>query len=425
VRAGRTSRSLPLKRAGDVVDVLFEERGRRAFFGCGHYDAACGDPMLSWVETDAAALRWNIDEFRRHLDPRTSLGAVVKSNAYGNGMLEVAAVARRAGVEWLCVNSLDEALALRRAGHAGRVLIMGYVPLAELPAIVEHDLRPVVYNLETVRRLAELAEAARRQVAVHLKVETGTNRQGIAERDLAAFAAFVRSRPGLVLEGATTHFANIEDTTDHGFAEQQIAAFDRALATLGRGGEPLPVRHAACSAAALLFTRTHLDLARIGISFYGVWPSRETYVSCLERGRSALELRPALTWKTRIAQVKDVPEGSFVGYGCTYRTTRDSRIAVLPIGYFEGYDRGLSGVAHVLVRGRRAPLRGRVCMNMCMADVTDVPGAALEDEVVLLGRQGDEHVPAEQLAAWCGTIPYEVTARINPALPRLVVGERS
>jgi alanine racemase len=256
---------------------------------------------------------------------------------------------------------------------------------------------------------------------VHLKIETGTHRQGFAEADVPAVAERVRRSGRLVLEGLGTHFANIEDTTDHGYAERQLAAFDRVAAGLRRAGIDVPVRHAACSAAALLFTRTHLDLARIGVSLYGLWPSKETYVSCLERGKPTLHLRPALTWKTKIAQVKSVDEGSFVGYGCTYRVTRPSRIAVLPVGYHEGYDRGLSNVAHVLIRGRRAPLRGRVCMNMCMVDVTDVPGVALEDEVVLLGRQGDERISAEQIAGWCSTISYEVVARIHPTLRRVVV----
>jgi alanine racemase len=301
---------------------------------------------------------------------------------------------------------------------------MGYVPLDRLDAVVELGLHPVVYNRETVRRLDELARREDKRVPVHLKVETGTHRQGIPEAELPAFAALVRDLPGLRLVGVTTHFANIEDTTDHRYANEQIERFDRMADALETAGEPVPLRHAACSAAALLFTRTHLDLARIGISLYGLWPSRETYVSCLEEGQPTLELRPVLTWKTRVAQVKDVPEGSFIGYGCTYRATRPSRIAVLPVGYHEGYDRGLSGVAHVLVRGRRAPVRGRVCMNMCMVDVTDVPGVELEDEVVLLGGQGEERVSAEQLAAWCGTISYEIVCRIHPALPRLVVGRR-
>jgi len=376
--------------------------------------------LLNWVEIDAEAIQNNVRKFRRRLGTGVRLGAVVKSNAYGHGMLEVAALAREAGADWLCVNALDEAVLLRGAGHRCEILVMGPIALDELGAVVEHRLRPVVTNLETLARLERLARADD-PVRVHLKIETGTHRQGIAESDVPAFAERIRSSPRLSLEGIGTHFANIEDSTDHGYAERQIAAFERIHAKLRAAGFEAPLRHAACSAAALLFTRTHLDLARIGISLYGLWPSKETYVSCLERGKPTLDLRPALTWKTRVAQVKTVEEGGYIGYGCTYRVTRPSRIAVLPLGYHEGYDRGLSNVGHVLVRGRRAPLRGRVCMNMCMVDVTDVPGVGLEDEVVLLGRQGDERITAEQIAGWCSTISYEVVARIHPALRRVVV----
>jgi alanine racemase len=377
--------------------------------------------LLNWVEIDAGALRGNVAQFRRRIDPGALFGAVVKSNAYGHGMLEVAALARKAGADWLCVNHVDEALALRAAGHDGPVLVMGYVPLERLAEIAEHDLRPVIYNRETLDRLSREAAAQGRKVAVHLKAETGTHRQGIAEAEIVEFARAVEDAPGVTLEGLCTHFANIEDTTDHGFAESQIEAFRRIGDALASSGRTVPMRHTACSAATLLFTRTHLDLARVGISLYGLWPSKETYVSCLDRGKPALELRPVLTWKTRIAQVKTVAEGGYVGYGCAHRVTRETRIGVLPVGYFEGYMRRLSGVGHVLIRGRRAPVLGRICMNMCMVDVTDITGVAVEDEVVLLGAQGDERIPAEQLAAWCDTISYEIVSRIHPALPRLIV----
>jgi alanine racemase len=376
--------------------------------------------VLNWVEVDGAAVQWNIEQFRRRLG-RTALAAVVKSNAYGHGMLAIAELTRRAGISWLCVNSLEEAAELRAAGHRCRILVMGYVPLDRLDDVVGLDLRPVVYNRETILRLDELARDRSHPVPVHLKVETGTQRQGVPEEALPDLLALLRRLPNVVLEGVTTHFANIEDTTDHRYAQTQIERFARAADRARDGGAASLLRHAACSAAALLFPQTHLDLARIGISLYGLWPSRETHVSCRERGESVPELRPALSWKTRVAQLKDVPEGSFVGYGCTYRTTRPSRLAVLPVGYHEGYDRGCSGVAHVLLHGRRAPVRGRICMNMCMVDVTDIPDIRIEDEVVLLGSQGDERVSAEQLAAWCGTIAYEIVSRIHPGLPRVVV----
>ena len=376
--------------------------------------------VLNWVELDGTALRGNRREFRRRLGPGVRLGAVVKANAYGHGMTEVATLAREGGADWLCVNGVEEAVRLRGEGHDCEILVMGYVPLGHLGEVVEHGLRPVVYATESLARLEELARRSGRTVPVHLKIETGTQRQGIPEPEVAALAERVRRSSSLTLEGICTHFANIEDTTDHGFAERQIEAFSRISDGLHAAGIDIPIRHTACSAATLLFTRTHLDLARIGISLYGLWPSRETYVACLERGKPALDLQPVMTWKTRVAQVKTVPEGSYVGYGCTYRTTRDSRIAVLPVGYSEGYSRNLSGIAHVLIRGRRAPIRGRVCMNMCMADVTDIEGVRPEEDVVLLGRQGEEEVSAEQLAAWSGTISYEVVARIHPALPRVV-----
>lgn len=376
--------------------------------------------MLSWVEIDAAALRRNLSEFRRRLGPGPKLGGVVKSNAYGHGILEVAGIATQGGADWLCVNNVEEGSALRSAGIDLPVIILGYVPLDALDEVAARRLDLVVYNHETVAALDRAAAARGVTVGVHLKVETGTNRQGVLERDVPGFVEAIRAARALDLRGISSHFANIEDTTNHEFAESQIAAFARIGETVARH-HPAPfLRHIACSAAVLLFNRTHLDLVRIGISMYGLWPSKETYVSCLERGKPSLDLKPVLAWKTRIAQVKDVAEGAFVGYGGAWRATRPTRIAVLPVGYYEGYDRELSGIAHALVRGRRAPLRGRVCMNMCMVDVTDIPGASLEDEVVLLGRQGDEAITAEQLAAWCGTISYEIVSRIHPSLPRVV-----
>lgn len=377
--------------------------------------------MLNWVEIESKALANNVAEFKRRLSKGPLFGAVVKSNAYGHGMIEVARIAASSGADWLCVNNVHEGVALRDAGLLLPILVMGYIPLDGLDDVAARGLSPVVYNVETLDRLDAIAAASGVRVGVHVKIETGTHRQGVLERDIRAFIERIRASRALTLAGVTSHFANIEDTTNHGFAESQIAAFHRICETIAGIHPESFLRHSACSAAVLLFNRTHLDLARVGISMYGLWPSKETYVSCLERGKPSLELLPVLSWKTRIAQVKQVPEGGFVGYGCTWRATRPTTIAVLPVGYYEGYDRELSGLAHVLVRGKRAPVRGRICMNMCMVDVTDIPQAALEDEVALLGRQGDERITAEQLAAWAGTISYEIVARIHPSLPRVLV----
>lgn len=376
----------------------------------------------SVVQVSRSALVNNLRVFKRLLrDGESLLAAVVKSNAYGHGLLEVARLAVDSEADWLAVDSLDEARRLRQAGIGHPLLLMGYLPLDQAHQALELDLKPTLFNLETLDALDAAATTAGRTVAVHLKLETGTCRQGFTEEQLPEVARRLQQSKRLVAEGVSSHFANIEDTTDHTVAFGQLDTFHRLVENLGRAGLRPPIRHVACSAAALLFKRTHLELVRAGVSLYGFWPSRETMVSMKDGSTRGIGLQPALSWKTRLAQVKDVPAGTDVGYGCTFRTSRPSRLAVMPVGYYDGYDRGLSNVGHVLVRGRRAPVRGRVCMNMTIVDVTDIPGAALEDEVVLIGRQDDELVTADMLAGFCGTIHYEIVSRIHPEIPRILV----
>ena len=373
------------------------------------------------VEIAKRALVGNIGEFRRLIGPRRKFLAVVKANAYGHGLLEVAGIAVAEGVDWLGVNSVDEGTALRRAGIAAPVVVLGYAPLDSLGEAVAGDLRLTVYNRETVERLAGLAARLRRTVRLHVKVETGTWRQGVDPKDLAGFVRDVRRRPGLVVEGLSSHFANIEDTTKHDYPRRQLAVYRSAVRDLEAGGPRIPLKHMSCTASTILFPEPGFNLARVGIGLYGLWPSKETYLSCLLDRKEPLSLEPVLSWKAGIAQIKKVPAGADIGYGCTYRTTRPTRLAVVPVGYYDGYDRGLSNTAHVLVRGRRAPVRGRVAMDFFMADVTDVPGVGLEDPVTLLGADGRERITAEDLAALAGTISYEILARINPLVPRIVV----
>jgi alanine racemase len=380
-----------------------------------------GGSLIQRVEIDRTALVHNIREFRRRIGPRRKFLAVVKANAYGHGLLEVAAIAGAEGVDWLGVNNVDEGVALRRAGIGAPVLVLGYAPLAALEEAVAADLRLTVYNRETVDRLARVASRLGRTVRVHVKLETGTWRQGVPPRALAAFVRDIRRRPGLVVEGLSSHFANIEDTTKHDYPRRQLETYRAACRALEAGGPRVPLKHMSCTASTILFPEPGFNLARVGIGLYGLWPSKETYLSCLLDRKDPLALRPVLAWRARIAQVKKVPAGSDIGYGGTYRTTRPTVLAVVPVGYFDGYDRGLSNAAHVLVKGRRAPVRGRVAMDFFMADVTDVPGVRLEDEVTLLGADGRERIAAEDLASLAGTISYEILARINPLVPRVVV----
>lgn len=363
---------------------------------------------VTWVEISEEALKHNLQQFRELVGSDVLLSCCVKANAYGHGIIECAQLMKEA--DWLNVGALYEAEKLREAGIQKPIYIMGYVPLEDLGRISELDLRLVVYNMETLERLEEIG----REVKVHLKLETGNNRQGIREEDLPVFKEYLANTKFVQLEGVATHFANIEDTLDHSFAMEQLAKFEKMASDLD-----VKIKHCANSAATMLFKKTHFDMVRVGISAYGMWPSTETRVAVERETDQNIDLKPVLTWKTIIGQVKNVPSGEYVGYGCTCRVNRDSRVAVLNMGYYDGYDRSLSGKAHVLIHGKRAPLLGRVCMNMIMVDVTDIPEAKLEDEVVLLGSQGEEKITAEQMGEWCGTINYEITTRINERIPRI------
>jgi len=375
-----------------------------------------------WIEISRAALTHNLERFLSILSPGVSLGAVVKANAYGHGLLEASRAFLDGGADWLCVNALYEAERLRDGGVEAPVYVMGYVSPGEAGEVVRYGCRVVVYREDVVRALDAAARAGGAEpVPVHVKVETGNNRQGLGPTDAAALTRLIRTLPGVTLEGLTSHYADIEDTTDHSYARLQLDRFREVARDLSADGEPIPVLHFSNSAAAMLWPETHFDLIRPGISLYGMWPSKETYVSALVHGVNPLDLRPALTWKARIAQVKDLNEGEFVGYGRSFRATHPMRLAVLPVGYYDGYDRRLGNRAEVLVGGDPAPVRGRVCMNMTMIDVTHVRGAGPDQEVVLLGQGADGAASAERVAELAGTINYEVTTRINERLERRLV----
>jgi alanine racemase len=381
--------------------------------------------LSSWCSVSRAALTHNVEIFRRRLSPGARLGVVVKANAYGHGLLPASRTFLAAGADWLIVNSVDEALALRAGEVDAPIYICGRVQPARAADVVAADARCVIYDNELAGALDAAARAAGRVVPVHLKVETGNHRQGLVLRDALALGRQTAGLPGLRLEGLATHFADIEDTTDHRFAGQQVAAFAEARRAFIDAGITVPIVHSANSAATILFPETHGDLVRVGLASYGLWPSPETFATAIQihaQGGDGFlpELRPALAWRARVGQVKDVPTGAFVGYGRTFRATWPMRVAILPVGYHEGYDRRLSNLAHVLVKGVRAPVRGRVCMNMMMVDVTHIPDVRAGDIATLLGHDGDERVSAEQLAGWMGSINYEVVSRIHPGEPRIL-----
>lgn len=378
------------------------------------------DNSLTWVEIDKKALTHNVRLFKDLIGKDKQLCSVVKSNAYGHGLKECAKVIAEAGTDWFGVNSFWEAEELREAGAANPIYIMGYIPFGKLERAVNGGFHFVVYNKETLERVAEICKKTGKEAYTHIKVETGNNRQGVNGDKLGDILKVYKENSLVKMEGVSTHFANIEDTTDHSYAEHQLDLFKKFVQEIEDAGFQPKYRHCANSAATILFPETYFNFVRVGISTYGLWPSNETLVSAIQAGKK-VDLQPALAWKTRIAQVKHVPEGAYIGYGCTYRATHDMKLAILPMGYYEGYSRLLSNNCYVLIHGKRAPVTGRVCMNITMVDITHIPDAQIEDEVVLIGPQGDEYLPADWLAKCSQTINYEVVTRINDRIPRIVV----
>ena len=372
----------------------------------------------SWIEIDRQRLRANVGAFRGLMDPECALMVVVKANAYGHGLSEVAPLVAEEASS-LGVNSLDEALALHRLGIGKPIAILGYTPESRAGEVVGHGFHQVVFRIDSAESLSEAGREANRTALAHIKIETGTHRLGVPVSELEAFLGEMDKLSGLRVEGMYTHFANIEDTLDPSFAELQLRRFREALEITERAGIEPRLVHAAATAGALLYPETHFSMVRVGIGAYGVWPSRETRLAFRERGKQ-ISLQPVLTWKTRIAQIKDVAAGDFIGYGLTYEVTRPMQVAVIPVGYYDGLDGRLSNSGRALVRGQPAPMVGRVAMNMVVLDVT-ATGASVGDEVVLIGKQDEAEIAVEELAEKTGTIPYEVLARINPFLPRIIV----
>jgi len=377
----------------------------------------------TWVEISKTALSSNLDVFKRLAGKSTQVMAVVKANAYGHGSVEVARLAEKQGIKWFGVDSVQDGLALRKNGVKSHILVMGYTPPQNVEIAIDNGLSLVAYDPALLNELVKLSHRGKlksKTANMHLKIETGTARQGLAGKDLYRYAEKLSRVQGVKIQGCYTHFANIEDTTEHTFADEQLRRFNQECDALENRCIVPEIRHAACSAAAMLFNKTYFDMIRLGIAMYGLWPSKETKAVAL-RLKRPVELKSVLTWKTTVAQVKRIPRGTGVGYGLSGHATRTTLLAVLPVGYWDGYDRGLSNVGHVLIRNTRCKILGRICMNMMMVDVTDARNVRAGDQVILLGGNKRDFISADELAGKVGTINYEIVTRINPLLPRVVV----
>ncbi|MEJ2149702.1 MAG: alanine racemase [Chloroflexota bacterium] len=368
------------------------------------------DRYTTYATVDLDAIEHNVRALVAHTTAR-EIFAVVKSNAYGHGAVQVAETALNSGATRLAVGRVDEAWQLRSGGIHAPILVMCYTVPAEAETIVEQNLMATVISLESAEALSRRAVALGRTVGVHVKVDTGMGRFGLLpESEVLPYLAALEKLPNLEIEGIFTHFATA-DSHDKSYAHQQFALFQEILKMVEEAGHSIPVRHAANSAATLDLPETHLDAVRPGIALYGMYPSEEV--------SREVPLRPALTLKSHVGRVRTLPAGSSVSYGRTFIAKGPTTVANIPVGYGDGYHRALSNKGAVLIGGQKAPIVGRVCMDQFVVDVSHIPGVVEGDEVVLIGSQGDERITPEEVAALAGTINYEVTTGLLQRIPRL------
>ncbi|MFZ6036070.1 MAG: alanine racemase [Patescibacteria group bacterium] len=370
----------------------------------------------SWVEISRSAIRHNLRQLKKLIPQSSKFMAVIKANAYGHDMKLMAPVLASMGVRWFGVASLEEALALRPlVSHSTRIQVLSYYRDDLLTTAITRQIRLTVYSYDAARRINSIAQRHHTRAYLHLKVDTGTSRLGVLPNEVVAIAQHIRGLSHCVLEGIFSHLADAENPNQR-VTQTQLRVFTRVLESLTKNGLTIPIRHIACSAATILNKKSHFDMVRMGISLYGLWSieSSRTHV------HPGITLKPALSWYARIIQIKRLSRGTAIGYGQTYRVRRPMTIAVLPVGYWDGYDRRLSNKGYVLIKGKKCPIRGRICMNLCMVDVSSIPDIRAGDKATLIGYNNNKHISVEILANLMGTINYEVVTRINHSIPRIL-----
>jgi alanine racemase len=394
-----------------------------------HYDSA--PDARAWAEVDLAAVRSNVRALASYLSPARTLMSVVKADAYGHGLAEVARVAVEAGASWLGVATAAEGAALRAAGLACRIALLCSPASGEATAVAENELTPMVGD----RELAAALGAVSAGLEVHLDIDTGMGRSGVLPEDSAALWRRCRDA-GLAVTGVCTHFSDAGGD-DSALTELQWQRFAQAREALAAAGARFQWVHAANSAATLHCSTGECNLVRPGLLMYGIAPctTAEPAVFAPDAAQAAdqpdtaaptalLSVRPALTLRARVGAVRSLPAGQTISYGATHRLTRDSCVATVLIGYGDGYPRRLSGCGHVLLRGRRAPILGRVCMDQTVVDVTDIPGVRAGDAAVCIGSEGTETITIEEIARRIGTTEHEVTTCLTNRIPRIFIEGR-
>jgi alanine racemase len=366
--------------------------------------------VATWAEINLDVIVSNVKAIKRHIGHTVEIIAVLKANAYGHGAVHVAPTILEAGATRLAVHRLIEGIELRKAGIAAPILILGYTSPDSADLVIQWRLTPTLTTYEFANTLSSLAMIQGLRIPVHVKVDTGMHRYGLYPNEVVDFLHALSSLPGIDLEGLFTHFATA-DWENQTFVHQQNKIFRDVLASAKASGLQIPLVHAANSAAIMSLPEAHFDAVRPGIAIYGMEPS-------IER-KSIIRILPALTLKSKVNQVQLLPKGEAIGYGRAFITQESTHVALIPVGYGDGYYRIFSNRGLVLVHGQRAPILGRISMDQLVADVTQIPDVQLDEEVVLIGTQDHEALLAEEVAALAGTLNYEVTTSLSPRVVRI------
>lgn len=365
------------------------------------------------AEIDIRALVHNLNEAKRLAGSKSQILAIVKADAYGHGAVTISEALVRNGIQYLGTALVEEAIELRDAGIKIPIIVLGGIFEEQIPKIAEYGLTPVVYQEGFLKAIANEARKRNKKINIHIKIDTGMGRIGVLPEDAVDFVKKAASQKNIKVEGIMTHFADA-DLADKAYAEKQMAEFTSIAKRLDKDGIKIPYQHIANSAALVSFENDRFNMARPGIMLYGYAP--------FSKGKEGgLNLIPVMSLKTKILHLKRVPAGTYISYGRTFVAKRDSIIATLPVGYADGYSRALSNKGSVIVKGKKAPIAGRVCMDMTMIDVTDIDGVDVNDEVVLIGKQGKETITVDDIAMLANTISYEVLCCIGKRVPRVYI----
>lgn len=369
--------------------------------------------MLTWVEVNRQAIEHNLRQFKKLIGPNTLLMPVIKANAYGHGLLEVAKICQQSReVDRICVVNLDEALEVVNNNIKKPVIILSFYELdkEKIKIAIKKKVIFPVYRKDQINFLQKIAADLKTKVKIHLKIDIGTTRVGILPKESLKFAKKIVVCPNLKLEGIWSHFASSE--TDRKFTLKQQRCFEEVVNTLEKNKIKIPLKHLACSASTILHKKSHFNAIRLGLSTYGLYPDQSS--------KKIINLRPALSLNTKIIQIKTVPKNTKIGYGGSFITNKLTTIAVLPVGYWDGIDRRLSNHGEVLINGQKCPIRGRICMNLMMVEVTKVKNIKTGQIATIIGKQKKEKITADDIAKNINTINYEVIDRINPLIKRIV-----